>query len=392
MRKYSSIALFLLAACGGELPLDLEDSYQPDINDEDSFLDKHVSPPDAGSTTDSTLSDAPLLDSETTDDASIPKPDSSSTEPDSSLPEPDSSLPEPDSSQPEPDLSIEPDTWLPDSSPEPDSSALPDASVSDATEPDSSEPDASESDAGGYQPPGDWLHIPGGVYLRGGTTSTSVLPLVVSDTEVTVGQYQTIGLIRPHFAWHSTAQPCGGGVCPAERVSWHQAARYCNRLSEKSELDTCYSCVGEEENWLCEEAYGHQGDNFKLCEGYRLPLAEEWEYLYRAGTTTDYYNGDIISPTGTDPRLHVIAWYMANSLTTGSKHSTQPVAQKIPNDWDLYDMAGNVAEWNHSGSACGGAWNTSPIGCIGTCEDGDEIPAYNYRSSSAGFRCVRTDY
>lgn len=67
---------------------------------------------------------------------------------------------------------------------------------------------------------------------------------------------------------------------------------------------------------------------------YRLPTEAEWEYAARAGSKTPYYFGDNAKD------LKDYAWFYDNSDGAYKK-----VGGKKPNDWGLYDMYGNVAEW-----------------------------------------------
>ncbi|MFN6143058.1 MAG: formylglycine-generating enzyme family protein [Pseudanabaena sp.] len=99
---------------------------------------------------------------------------------------------------------------------------------------------------------------------------------------------------------------------PMENISWIEAQDFCRRLTARSPY-----------------AYA-----------YRLPSEAEWEYACRAGTNTAYHFGD--SPA----QLADYAWFVDNS----NKRS-QPIGQKVPNPWGLYEMHGGVWEW------CEDAWH-----------------------------------
>ena len=81
--------------------------------------------------------------------------------------------------------------------------------------------------------------------------------------------------------------------------------------------------------------------SFMSLTGLRLPTEPEWEYAYRAGTTTAFHSYPA-QPTGfnDDTLLDNIAWYTSNS-----GNQTHAVGGKLANGLGLHDMSGNVLEW-----------------------------------------------
>lgn len=110
-----------------------------------------------------------------------------------------------------------------------------------------------------------------------------------------------------------------GDRLPVETVSWIDAVIFCNELSESLEKDKCYVVdLATEKVTLNSKA-----------NGFRLPTEAEWQYACQAGTK-DIRHGE----------LNEVAWFKDNS-----DNRTQKVGQKMPNEWGLYDMLGNVWEW-----------------------------------------------
>jgi len=103
---------------------------------------------------------------------------------------------------------------------------------------------------------------------------------------------------------------------PMVYVSWDGAIAYCNWLSKGEGLSPAYT--------------GSKVEVLK--NGYRLPDKDEWEYAYKAGKSTTFYWGDKPDPN--------YCWCKENS---GGNH--HEAGQKKPNDFGLYDIAGNAGEW-----------------------------------------------
>jgi formylglycine-generating enzyme required for sulfatase activity len=115
---------------------------------------------------------------------------------------------------------------------------------------------------------------------------------------------------------------------PAGAVTWYDAARYCNWLTQKEGLPASELCFSDEGNTVRPEV------DYLQRQGYRLPSEAEWEYACRAGTTADRFCAGRIDT------LRGYGWFDVNA--NGHSHA---VAQLKPNDLGLFDIYGNVMEW-----------------------------------------------
>lgn len=141
----------------------------------------------------------------------------------------------------------------------------------------------------------------------------------LSKTVVTQSQYrQVIGKNPSKHKWSLFDR----GQRPVERVTWHDAIRFCNALSIREGLPCYYSIDGN-------------GVRAVGGIGYRLPTEAEWEYACRADSLTHWSWG---SDEGSAKRFGAMAIDIIEA-------STRIVGRYACNDYGLYDMHGGVWEW-----------------------------------------------
>lgn len=117
---------------------------------------------------------------------------------------------------------------------------------------------------------------------------------------------------------------------PVVGVSWEQAQAFCAWRTQafKKGLDPTSAMYAE---------------------SFRLPTEMEWEYAARSGQTNRKYpwNTDDLSDNNSACFLANFKPFEGDYTADGFAISSE-VATFSPNDFGLYDMAGNVAEWTSS--------------------------------------------
>ncbi len=160
---------------------------------------------------------------------------------------------------------------------------------------------------------------------------------------VTQAQWKIVASF-PQVNWELKPAPSyfKGNNRPVESVSWYDAVEFCQRLSQHTNRT------------------------------YRLPSEAEWDYACRAGTTTPFHFGEIITTDlanydGTDDKDGKWSGSYGRGPKGECREETTAVDHfGIANAFGLCDMHGNVWEWcldhwhsNYEGASNdGSAWLT----------------------------------
>ncbi len=195
------------------------------------------------------------------------------------------------------------------------------------------------------------LKIPAGSFERlerqaeDGTDKKTLVTLSkafwLGDCEVTRKQFEAF-IADPEYppaekpvGWIIRELYCPTADCPVNGVNWIDAILFCNWLSRREGLSPYYERTGEKQKvgigdakleWDVWRSVPEAG-------GYRLPTDAEWEYACRAKSATNFCFGDDESLLG-----HYAIFFT---------DKTQPVSSRQPNGWGLFDMHGNIYEWNN---------------------------------------------
>lgn len=150
----------------------------------------------------------------------------------------------------------------------------------------------------------------------------------IAAHETTAGQFAQFLEDYPQIAAEFSIESLSGQEPPA--LSWCHAAAFCRWLSEQEQIDESQMCFPEVKQI-------HPGcvlpQDYLERTGYRMPTEAEWEFVCRA--TTDF------------------AWGFGESLALASQYAwfssqtshPQRVGKKLPNNYGLFDLHGNLGEW-----------------------------------------------
>ena len=166
-------------------------------------------------------------------------------------------------------------------------------------------------------------------------------PFYMGEKEVTNAEFRRFR--SAHRSGALDGATLDGDLQPVVKVSWDDAARYCNWLSRKDGLPP---------------AYREQGGKMTVIQpmntGYRLPTEAEWAYVARAlGQTTPArypWNGSyppaVVVGNFADARIADTLADVVPGYDDGYR-GTAPVGSFAARPSGFHDLGGNVAEWSN---------------------------------------------
>ena len=169
-------------------------------------------------------------------------------------------------------------------------------------------------------------------------------PFYIGVNEITNAQFKKFN--PDHSSGTTNGMSLSNQLQPVVRVTWEQAALFCNWLSDQDDLPRFY---------LTEEgSTGEKVVSFDLnSHGYRLPSEAEWAFSARKTDSIllKYSWGADLPPLPQSGNFADISVqnFLGDILFNYNDNyiHTAPVGTFSPNHYGLYDLAGNAAEWVH---------------------------------------------
>jgi len=196
--------------------------------------------------------------------------------------------------------------------------------------------------------------VPGGTYQagsdrreqgrrpnEGGHKVTLLRPFYMGEREVTNAQFRQFK--ESHNSGSVGTFSLDLDKQPVVRVTWNDAAEFCNWLSQQEGLTPAYKAGDASEYSLI----------VPVTNGYRLPTEGEWEYVARAaasGKPLKYPWGQDLPVVSGSANIAgaEAAGLLGGLVLEGHRDEFPAVAAPAlfaPNSMGFYDMAGNVSEW-----------------------------------------------
>jgi formylglycine-generating enzyme required for sulfatase activity len=153
-------------------------------------------------------------------------------------------------------------------------------------------------------------------------------PFLIGETKVTQELFENV----MGFNYSKTKDP----KAPVTNVTCYDCLEFCNKMSDNFKQKKRYDLHIKEMDNENPLSISEATVTIRLdSTGFRLPTEREWQFAAMAGTNNKH------AGTNDDEMLPKVAWVEWGN----NKEQNHIVAQKLPNEWGLYDMAGNVSEW-----------------------------------------------